>query len=472
MKNQTRPLVEDVPSPVTDTAAVQAWSIICEKIANLMPTQAFQTWFQPLKPLSFENETLIIEVPSRFYYEWIEGHYATQMDLALDETLGKDGKLIYAIAPPSDNGNQFPSAKPVTLQPIISSQHQIMLTKTYSLNPRYTFENFIEGPGNSFARAASLAVGTSPGTTAYNPLLLYGGVGLGKTHLLQAIGNECLKGNPDLVVTFLSSERFTQDFVEAIRENRALEFSARCRAIDVLLLDDVQFLIDRERTQMEFFHTFNTLHQNGKQIVLTSDKPPRELGGLDERLVSRFGWGLVCDIGPPDYDTRLAIIQKFAQEECTELDFNVIDFLAQNITKNIRELQGALIRIFAQANLTGADINLDLARKALKDLCDQQDNPISIDLIQRQIADYYHIPLDLLISKTRTQPVARIRMIAMGLASHLTNLSLKQIGRHFGNRDHTTVMYARDSVLQWMKEDTKFNSEMDNLIGRIKAASV
>ncbi|MBZ0264582.1 chromosomal replication initiator protein DnaA [bacterium] len=468
----SRPLILNSPQNGSVQAADEAWHHICEKIGDDLPTKAFKTWFQPIKPLSFEEFTLTVEVPSRFYYEWIEGHYAANIENALEDTLGKSGKLVYSVS--QKDGDELPeppSAKPTTYAPL----PEVVASPTYKsvdLNPRYCFSNFVEGPGNSFARAACTAVSQKPGKTSYNPLLLYGGVGLGKTHLLQAIGNESLRIYPDLRIKYISSERFTQDFVEAISKNRALQFSAEYRQVDILLLDDIQFLIDRERTMMEFFHTFNALHQAGKQIVLTSDKPPRELGGLDERLVSRIGWGLVCDIGPPDYDTRLAIIQRLAEEEYSELGTDVCHYLAQHITKNVRELQGALIRLFAQANLNGVDITLELAKRALQDLCETRDRRVSVDNIKKCTADHFKVSHDLLSAKVRTQPIARARMIAMALSVRMTGHSLKQIGRQFGNRDHTTVLHAKQTILKWENEDSVFANELDRLSRRIQEDSL
>ncbi len=457
-----------------DEAAGEAWAIIAASLKNSLPEQAFHTWFKPIIPVEFQDGTLTIQVPSKFYYEWIEGHYAPQIERVLDETFGSEGQLVYVI------GTKVKDPEP---EKIIINEPKIIKKPTHTipqnstnrsngnlfgLNPRYKFDTFIEGPQNQFARAASQAVGNAPGRTAYNPMLIYGGVGLGKTHLLQAIGREVLEQQPKAVVKYISSERFTQDFVESIKSNKANEFSAKYRVVDVLLMDDVQFLVGRERTQMEFFHTFNTLHQLGKQIVLSSDKPPRELDGLDERLISRFGWGLVCDIAPPDYDTRIAIIQKFSESEKVFLDSDVIEYIAGNFTKNIREMQGALVRLMAHASLTGSEVTIELAKKALRDLVGNREIRVAIDDIKIAVANHYNVAPDLLMAKVRTQPIAKARMVAMALGVRLTGLSLKQVGAQFGKRDHTTVLHARDKVIQWEREDDNFAYILEKLTENIE----
>lgn len=470
-----RPLLPPRPELSTDDGARHAWSSICEHIQEAVPDQAFHTWFQPLVPLEFRSGTLTVQVPSRFYYDWIEGHYSVQIEEALEHAVGGDGRLIYVTPAGGDASREMPvNVETATAvrepEPVNGSgaKGAHIPPGSHGLNPRYTLDSFIEGPQNQFARAAAQAVAKTPGSTPYNPLLIYGGAGLGKTHLLQAIGNEVVRQNRLTRVLYISADRFTQDFVEAIKQNRATEFSARYRSVDLLLIDDVHFLAERERTQMEFFHTFNDLYQAGKQIVMTSDKPPRELAGLDERLVSRFAWGLVCDIAPPDYDTRLAIIEKLCDEEQVVLDPRVTDFLARSFTKNVREMQGALIRLLAHASLTGSEINLEMAMRALSDLMGQRERRIAVDTVQRVVANHYGIGPDLLMAKIRTQPIARARMVAMALCVRLTGLSLKQVGAHFGKRDHTTVLHAREKVAEWENEDPEFAALLQTFVRRIE----
>jgi chromosomal replication initiator protein len=470
-----RPLISrSHPLSAIDEAAGEAWAIISASLKNSLPEQAYHTWFNPIIPVEFSSGILTIQVPSKFYYEWIEGHYAAHIERVLDETFGSEGQLVYVVGSPIEEQKIEKKVinRPEPVQkikpPLIQNKVNGNSGSLYGLNPRYKFDTFIEGPQNQFARAASQAVGSSPGRTAYNPMLIYGGVGLGKTHLLQAIGREVIEHSPKAVVKYISSERFTQDFVESIKSNKANEFSAKYRVVDVLLVDDVQFLVGRERTQMEFFHTFNTLHQLGKQIVLSSDKPPRELDGLDERLISRFGWGLVCDISPPDYDTRIAIIQKFSEAEKIYLDPEVIEYIAGNFTKNIREMQGALVRLMAHASLRGSEVTIELAKKALRDLIGNRELKISIDDIKMTVANHYNVAPDLLMAKVRTQPIAKARMVAMALGTRMTGLSLKQVGAQFGKRDHTTVLHARDKVIQWEREDDDFSYLIEKLIEKIE----
>jgi chromosomal replication initiator protein len=452
-----------------------AWDAVCGHIEQVLPDQAFHTWFKPLRPLEFRDGTLTVQVPSRFYYDWIEGHYAEHIEHALESAIGSHSGLIYVTPAGEESSSDQPVLVETATAPSGSRfdggsamQPPPPPAAVHGLNPRYTLESFIEGPQNQFARAAAQAVAKTPGSTPYNPLLIYGGAGLGKTHLVQAIGNAVIARNGRARVMYISADRFTQDFVESIKQNKATEFSARYRSVDLLLIDDVHFLAERERTQMEFFHTFNDLYQAGKQIVMTSDKPPRELAGLDDRLVSRFAWGLVCDIAPPDYDTRLAIIEKLCEEEQVQLDQQVIDYLARSFTKNVREMQGALIRLLAHASLTGSEITIEMAMRALSDLMSNQQRSISVDTIQRVVADHYNVAPDLLMAKIRTQPIARARMVAMAMCVRLTGLSLKQVGAHFGKRDHTTVLHAREKVAEWEAEDTQFAHTLQTLHRRIE----
>lgn len=472
MTASARRLLTESPRLSDAGDANPAWHPILADLQNSLPSQAYHTWFEPLQAFLSPEEMLLVEVPSRFYYEWIEGHYADLLDHVLEARLGNRNALQYIL---SSSGalNLEPEPAPVPdMVPPVSNGHTLTNGSGDSrngLNPRYTFDRFIEGPPNRFARAASLAVAQSPGATSYNPLLIYGGVGLGKTHLLQAIGNAAQQQFPDQKVRYISSERFTKEFVEAIKANRGDRFSAHYRNVDLLLMDDVQFLVGRDRTLMEFFHIFNNLYQAGKQIVLSSDKPPKELNGLDERLVSRFGWGLVCDIGPPDFDTRVAIIETLSEHERVPLDMDVIEYLATRFTNNVRDIQGALIRLVAHASLTGTDISLDLAKKALHDLVGTHKRKVSVDRVQRIVATHYNVAPDLLMAKLRSQPIARARMIAMALALRLCHLSLKQVGANFGGRDHTTVLHARDRVIQWEDEDKEFASELKELIRHIES---
>jgi len=472
-----RPLLSP-KSPVSqDESAQHVWGAISAQIMGALPEQAFHTWFKPIRPLEFKEGTITVQVPSRFYYDWIEGHYSSHIEQALIETIGEQGRLVYmtpAMQEESTNDTQLRVDPPMTAmeKPVVThAAPQKKANQDHNLSPRYTFDSFIEGPQNQFARAAALAVAKTPGSTPYNPLLVYGGAGLGKTHLIQALGNEVLLRDPNRSILYISADRFTQDFVESIKQNRATEFSNRYRSVDLLLIDDVHFLAERERTQMEFFHTFNDLYQAGKQIVMTSDRPPRDLKGLDDRLVSRFAWGLVCDIAPPDYDTRLAIIQKLVEEEGILLDERVINFLARNFTKNVREMQGALIRLLAHASLTGSEISPDLAVRALRDLMGARERNISVETVQRVVSDHFGVAPDLMMAKIRSQPIAKARMVAMALCVRMTGLSLKQVGSHFGKRDHTTVLHAREKVAEWEAADENFSGMVQSLVRQIESNS-
>jgi chromosomal replication initiator protein len=337
-----------------------------------------------------------------------------------------------------------------------------------SLNPRYTFENFIKGDSNQLARAAASAVANNPGGTSFNPLVIYGGTGLGKTHLIQAVGNHVLTHGKARRVLYVSSEKFTVDFVDAVQRDRMSDFSSFYRTMDVLIVDDIQFFAGKEKTQDNFFHTFNELHQIGKQIILSSDRPPKELKGLDDRLLSRFQWGLTSDIQAPDLETRIAILRKKSETDGIDLPQDVVEFIAANVTSNIRELEGCLISLLARASLEGREINLDLARDVLKMVVGDVRSPMTIETIQRTVCEYFNLPEDLLRAKTRKQEVVNARQIAMYLAKELTNSSLKTIGLHFGGRDHSTVIHAYQSVEDQMRIDTKYQTTVTQIRRRLQ----
>jgi chromosomal replication initiator protein len=336
------------------------------------------------------------------------------------------------------------------------------------LNPRYTFDNFVKGDSNQLARAAASAVSNNPGGTSFNPLVLYGGTGLGKTHLIQAIGNHVLANGKAKRVIYVSSEKFTIEFVDAIQSDRINDFHNFYRSMDVLIVDDIQFFSGKEKTQDSFFHTFNELHQIGKQIVLSSDRPPKELKGLDDRLISRFQWGLTADIQPPDLETRIAILRKKSEDDGIDLPQDVVEFIAANVTSNIRELEGCLISLLARASLEGREVTLDLARDVLRVVVGDVRSPLNIESIQRCVCEYFNIPEDLMRAKTRKQEIVNARQIAMYLAKELTNSSLKTIGLHFGGRDHSTVIHAYQSVEDQMRIDSKYQSHITSIRRRLQ----
>lgn len=461
--------VDNLALPVDNLSPKLIWDSCLEIIKDNVNPQSYQTWFLPIVPVSLNDSRMTVQVPSHFFYEWLEEHYPEILRKALTQVIGEGATLVYTILEktPTDSS-----------PPIISTQ-KTSGTGTYMgeethLHSRYTFDNFVEGRCNQFAKAAALAVAEAPGKTSFNPLVFYSGVGLGKTHLIQAIGNFANERNPSLQIRYVSSEKFTIEFINSIQNNRTAEFSRMYRNVDILLVDDIQFFMSKERTQEEFFHTFNTLHQKGKQIILSSDRPPKDLRGLEERLLSRFQWGLVADIQTPDLETRIAILQKKAELDNIELDMEIIEYIATNITSNIRELEGALIKLLAFSSLKGMDINLDLVKIVLKDIVSIQRKDISIEEIQRVVCQYYDIPDDLLRGKSRKQEIAFARQLAMYLSKQMTRYSLKSIGLHFGGRDHTTVIHAIKTIDSAIndKKDNNLSETIDLLRKRIEVASL
>ncbi len=442
----------------------RVWEACLSLIRPSVNPQAFHTWFQPIRPKKLDGTTLVVQVPNRFFHDYLEQHYRTVLRGAISEVLGSDASLLYEVV------SAQPESVPPQARPSPPPENGIDAESQLSL--RFTFDNFVEGSNNQFARAAALAVAQSPGQTAFNPLVIYGGVGLGKTHLLQAIGNHIRSQGNGHRVLYVSSERFTLDFITAIQNNRATEFSARYRSVDVLLLDDIQFFANKERTQEEFFHTFNTLYHKGKQIVLTSDRPPGDLKGVEERLISRFKSGLVTDIQPPDYETRLAILTKKAEENGIDLDPAIYDFIATHITSNIRELEGSLIRLLAYSSLTGQDITLRMAKEVLRDIVRPRHRRLSIELIQNIVAEHFGLPDDLLRARTRKQEVAHARQVAMYVAKKLTNASLKTIGLHFGGRDHTTVVHAVQTIEAALQNDESLRRDIEDIERKIDIATL
>jgi chromosomal replication initiator protein len=475
-----------VAHPTENEQAQRVWSACLNILTENVNSQSFKTWFEPIVPLSLKGGKLSVRVPSQFFNDWIEEHFGGMINSTISRVLGKDASLEYEVAkeeplseiepepvaPARPEKAVFPpQPESFRNQPPISSQRNENSTngkfQTF-LNQRYTFDNFIKGESNQLARAAATAVANNPGGTSFNPLVLYGGTGLGKTHLIQAIGNHVLQHNKSKRVIYVSSEKFTVEFVDAIQSDRINEFAAFYRSMDILIVDDVQFFSGKEKTQDSFFHTFNELHQHGKQIILSSDRPPKELRGLDERLLSRFQWGLTADIQPPDLETRIAILRHKSMEDGIELHGDVIEFVAANVTTNIRELEGCLISLLAKASLEGREITLDLAREVLKVVVGDIRSPITIEEIQRMVCEYFNIPEDLLRAKTRKQEIVNARQIAMYLAKELTNSSLKTIGLHFGGRDHSTVIHAYQCVEDQTRLDSKYRANVEQIKRRLE----
>lgn len=467
-------------SSVAPKEAERLWSECLALIQQQIASLSYKTWFEPIKAINFENRELSVQVPSQFFYEWLEEHYYVLIKNTLAQVIGGDARLTYVVIPLDEEGGAdvaSPIQQSIHIVPEsqskniesqgLSKDDKLPPVKTF-LNPRYTFNNFIKGDSNQLARAAALAVGNNPGGTSFNPLVIYGGTGLGKTHLIQAIGNYALENGKAKRVCYVSSEKFTIDFVDAIGADTMRDFSNYYRSMDLLIVDDIQFFSGKEKTQDSFFHTFNTLHQEGKQIVLSSDKPPKELRGLDERLISRFQWGLTADVQPPDLETRTAILRKKSEDDHIDVPQEVLDFIAANVTSNIRELEGCLISLLAKASLENREINIDLARDVLRLVVSDVRSPINVEEIQRLVAEFFDLPVDLLRAKTRKQEIVNARQIAMYLAKEMTNCSLKTIGLHFGGRDHSTVIHAYQSVEDQLKLDTKYRDTLQSIKRKIE----
>lgn len=460
--------VDNFALNVDNSSFQKVWKSCLGIIEENVNPQSFQTWFTPVVPVKIEGLKLTIQVPSQFFYEWLYEHYSDIICNALTCVMGDGSSVEYMISQPAEKAIQSISPH-TTKKP--AGQYQGEETH---LNSRYIFENFVEGRSNQFAKAASLAVAEAPGKTSFNPLVIYGGVGLGKTHLIQAIGNYAMDQKSAHRVRYVSSEKFTIEFINSIQNNRTTEFSQIYRSVDLLLVDDIQFFMSKERTQEEFFHTFNALHQKGKQIVLSSDRPPKELRGLEERLLSRFQWGLIADIQPPDLETRIAILQQKSDQDEINIPMDIIEYIATNVTSNIRELEGSLIKLLAFSSLKGMDINLDLAKIVLKDIVIGKRKDISIEEIQRVVCHYFDIPDDLLRGKSRKKEIAFARQVAMYLSKEMTHYSLKSIGLHFGGRDHTTVIHGIRTIRSLIQSNDgeKISNSISTLKKRIDMAAL
>jgi chromosomal replication initiator protein len=461
---------------VTTNTAATAWEHCLSFVKDHVSPQTFRTWFEPLRPAELQGSFLTLEVPSTYFYEWLEEHYFSLLQSALQSALGPDAKLQYAVKiPRSGHAEQRQRAPQQIDSTETARSHQHVSSGkpdfVSNLNPKFTFENFIRGDGNQFARAAALNVAGNSGSTAFNPLVLYGGVGLGKTHLIQAIGNHVVMQSPGKKVYYVSSEKFTIDFVEAIEKNKTIEFSAFYRNMDVLIVDDIQFFSGKERTQDTFFHTFNTLHQLKKQIILSSDRPPKDMVGLDERLISRFQCGLTVDIQPPDLETRIAILRKKAEDDQINIPQDVIEFIASHVKSNIRELEGCYIGLIARHTLEQCPLDVRLAETVLRNIISLEKRDITVEQIQRAVADHFKLPENMLRAKTRKQEVVVPRQVAMYLAKIMTRSSLKTIGLHFGGRDHTTIIHACKAVERMLQADDGFRHTVRELEKQISYIS-
>jgi chromosomal replication initiator protein len=453
-----------------DTSLV--WKECLRVIKDNVTQMTYNTWFLPIKPLEIVDSTIKVQLPSQFFWEWIDEHFNTLITRTIHEVLGPEAKLAYIISEEKEMMGNSSLGKIEIKAPVIPIS--VLKTKpdfeTF-LNPRYTFEKFIKGEGNQLARAAAGAISDNPGGTSFNPFFVYGGVGLGKTHLIQAVGNKILENFPQKKVIYLSSDIFTVEFVEAIQSNKVNEFSNFYRNMDVLIIDDIQFLIGKEKTQDLFFQIFNILHQSRKQIILSSDKPPKDLKGLDDRLISRFQWGLTADIQPPDLETRTAILKKKAEDYGMDISHEILEYIATNIISNIRELEGCLIKLLANASLSSKEINLELAKKTVKEIATDRKVNITIETITKTVCNYLKVDENKIRDKTRKKEVVLARQVAMYLSKELTKSSLKTIGLNFGGRDHSTVIHSCSSIEELKQTDTSIKDLIDNLRTQIELSS-
>jgi chromosomal replication initiator protein len=482
------------------------WDEILARVETKVNRHSFYTWFKPTVLVSQTGNLLRIRVPNPLFCDWLPRHYTGLINEALQEIERPLIQIEYvAEGPRSDAPTMAEASPPIAREEAEQAQPDVLAdpssfassepgfaasavepppddarararaygggayegSPAVGLNLRYTFETFVVGPSNQFAEAASRAVSEAP-ARSYNPLYIYGGVGLGKTHLMHAIGHYVLRHNPHFKLTYISTERFMNEMINAVKNDRIIDFRERFRAVDVLLMDDIQFLANREGTQNEFFHTFNALYDAQKQIVLSSDCPPNDIPSLEERLRSRFEWGLIADIQSPDLETKVAILKKKADAECVPLPDNVAIYIAEKIKSNIRELEGSLIRLIAYASLKGVDVTIALAQEVLKNVIGQDDRAVTIDMIQKSVADYYQLKTADLRSRNNSKSVALPRQIAMYLCKALTHASLPEIGRSFGGKHHSTVIHSIRKIESLRQKDRDFNSVINSLVGGLR----
>lgn len=471
----------------------QVWDRCLTIIRDIVEWQPFKTWFDPIKPVKLEKDILTIQVPSQFFYEYLEEHYVGLLGKTIKRELGKEARLEYRIVVEKGGSNQRPLTvdmpthynksgndseldfplvinNPVKNPFVIPGLKRVQIDA--QLNSNYTFDSYIEGDCNRVARRAGITVAERPGSTSFNPLVIYGGVGLGKTHLAQAIGNSVKQHNLNKAVLYVSSEKFINQFQDHAKQNIINDFIHFYQLIDILIVDDIQFFARAEKSQDAFFAIFNHLHQSGKQLILTSDKPPKDLDGVQERLLSRFRWGLSADLQIPDYETRMEILENKMRNDGLDMPREVIKYVAYNIQSNVRELEGALISLLAQSSLNKKDIDLDLAKKVLRSFVKTSSREITIDSIQKMVCDYFSVPYDKLLQKTRKREVVQARQITMYLAKTFTKNSLKTIGEHFGGRDHTTVIHSCQTVKDLMDTDSSFKDSVMELQQKVQLAAM
>ncbi len=460
------------------------WDKCLHTIRKNVNTQSFKTWFEPIKPVQLVNDSLTIQVPNKFFYEWLEEHYVALLKKTIRDELGSTGKLEYQIRlNKMKNNSATPQASSNTSQsdadkvgPMNSSKIEnpfvIPGIKKLSIDPQlnknYRFTNYIEGDCNRLARSAGMAIAKKPGGTAFNPLVIYGNVGLGKTHLAQAIGNEVKENQPEKNVLFVTSEKFANQMIQSIKNGSVNDFVNFYQMIDVLIVDDIQFFANKQKTQEIFFHIFNQLHQNGKQLILTSDRAPKDLDGMDERMISRFKWGLSADVQAPAIETRIAILESKMTREGIELDNDIVEFICYNIKNNIRELEGVLVSLAAQSSLNNRQIDLELTKEVIQKFINEINKEITVESIQKLVAEYFNVPVEKLAGKTRKRSIVVARQLSMYLAKNLTSKSLKAIGDQFGGRDHSTVIYSCRTVQDLLDTDSTIKEDVNVLEKKIR----
>ncbi|MFZ2905207.1 MAG: chromosomal replication initiator protein DnaA [Cyclobacteriaceae bacterium] len=466
-----------------EVATGTVWTDCLEIVKESVGEENFNTWFKPIVPLAVEGDVLTIQVPSQFFYEWLEDNYVPVLKKAITTVLGPTGRLEYSVIVDSGNNQNPPVAVHYPNGMGAKRNHSNGVGDEYSpfsfkalnpqtvnsrLNPSYTFDNFVEGDCNRLARSAGVAVAKKPGITSFNPLMLYGGVGVGKTHLVQAIGNEIRNNMPNKIVLYVDQNDFTTQFLNALQNHKLQDFQNFYLQVDLLILDDVQFLAGREKTQEIFFHIFNQLHQSGKQIIMTSDCPPRDMKGFQERLLSRFKWGLTADLQEPDFETKLAIIHRKMQADGIDIPTEVAEYLAYSVDTNLRDMEGVLNSLIFHATLLKKNIDLDLAKEVLKNIIKEIQSDVSVDFIQKTVAEYFKVDLESLKSKVKKREIVIPRQVAMYFCKRYTQLTLALIGNNFGGRDHSTVIHALESVEDMMKTDANFKSSVEELGKKLK----
>ncbi len=469
---------------------VEVWENCLKVIKDNIPLQSYKTWFEPIVPLKLDNNVLTIQVPSQFFYEWLEEHYINLLKKTIKKEIGPAGRLEYSIIMdnrglsdnpvsvkyPTSNKNAVhnrPQPMPVNMASrdipnpfIIPGLKKLKIES--QLNDVYSFDNFVEGDCNRLARSAGWAIAENPGKTAFNPLFLYSNVGLGKTHLAHAIGLQVKENHPDKTVLYVQTDQFVQQYTDSVRNNNQNDFVHFYQMIDVLILDDIEFLAGKEKTQDTFFHIFNHLHQNGKQIIMTCDKPPVELKGMEPRLLSRFKWGLAADLQVPDLQTRINILKRKMYINGIEMPDDVIEYLAYSITTNIREMEGALISIMAHSSLNKKEITIDLAKRMIDKFVKSTAKEVSIDYIQKVVCDYFNFPVSVINEKTRKREIVQARQLAMYFSKKHTKSSLATIGLHCGNKDHATVLHAIRTVNNLIETDKQFKTYVDDLDKKLR----